>query len=205
MKIAVLGATGQTGRLLVTCALERGHEVVALARRPDQIEARPGLRVVRADVAEPGSVPAAVRGADAILSGLGVTKKQDPAILVDGALQIAAAAPRVVWLTSLGMGATEGALGTVNGALLKRLLRHEWEAKNIAGQAIRNAGGTTVYAGPLTGKPYDGSGRLIRADEYRPRMLPPAAPRAGVAALMVAEAEAPRFADTDTVALFGGR
>ncbi|KAF0846552.1 NAD(P)-dependent oxidoreductase [Nocardia caishijiensis] len=203
MKIAVLGATGQTGRLIVALALDRGHEVIALARRPDQIAARPNLRVVRADVAEPGSVPAAVRGADAVLSGLGITKKQDPGILIDGALQIASAAPRVVWLTSLGMGATEGALGSVNGAMLKRVLRHEWNAKSVAGQAIRNAGGTTVHAGPLTGRPYDGRGRLIPADEFRPRLLPPTAPRAGIAALMVAEAESPGFADTDTIALFG--
>lgn len=31
------------------------------------------------------------------------------------------------------------------------------------------------------------------------------APRAGIAALMVAEAETPGFAGTDTVALFDGR
>jgi len=31
LKIAVLGSTGQTGRLLVNQALARGHEVVALA------------------------------------------------------------------------------------------------------------------------------------------------------------------------------
>ncbi|MEZ7005496.1 hypothetical protein [Streptomyces sp. AD55] len=93
-----------------------------------------------------------------------------------------------------------------NGALLKRILRHEWGAKDIAGRAVRSAGGTTVYAGPLTNRPYQDNGRLIRAEDYVPRMMPPVAPRAGMAMLMVAEAETPRFADTDTIALFhGGR
>ncbi|CAM5404781.1 hypothetical protein SALBM135S_01347 [Streptomyces alboniger] len=111
--------------------------------------------------------------------------------------------PRVIRLTSLGMGATEGALGAVNGALLKRVLRHEWDAeKGLCACAVREAGGTTVHAGPLTDKPYRGDGRLIHADEFKPRMIPPMAPRAGIAPLMVAEAESPPFADTDTVALF---
>lgn len=207
LKIAVLGSTGQTGRLIVARALERGHEVTALARRPESFDtsATGNLRVVHADVTRPESVATAVAGADVIISGLGITKKQDPAVLSDGARLIASAESRVVWLTSLGMGATEGALGRLNGALLKRILRHEWAAKDVAGRVVRAAHGTTVYAGPLTDKPYAGNGRLIRAEDYVPRMMPPLTPRAGIAALMVAEAEAPHFADTDTVALFNGR
>ncbi|MFE9680758.1 NAD(P)-dependent oxidoreductase [Streptomyces sp. NPDC006285] len=207
MKIAVLGTTGQTGRLLTAHALERGHEVTALARRPEQVSAPASgnLRVVRADVSDPGSVAAAVEGADVVLSGLGVTRKQDSAILSEGARQIASAAPRVIWLTSLGMGATEGALGALNGVLLKRVLRHEWDAKGVAGRAVRDAGGTTVHAGPLTDKPYQGNGRLVRTGDFTPRRIPPMAPRAGIAALMVAEAESPGFTDTDTVAVFDNR
>ncbi|WP_331769317.1 NAD(P)H-binding protein (plasmid) [Embleya sp. NBC_00888] len=109
MKIAVLGSTGQTGRLVITRALERGHDVTALARRPEQPEtpASPNLRVVRADVTDAGTVAAAIEGADVVISALGITKKQDPAILIDGARQIASAAPRVIWLTSLGSGPTD--------------------------------------------------------------------------------------------------
>ncbi|GAA4785306.1 NAD(P)-binding oxidoreductase [Streptomyces ziwulingensis] len=205
MEIAVLGSTGQTGRLVIARALERGHDVLALARRPELVEAPASgkLRAVRADVTDPGSVLAAVEGADVVVSALGITKKQDPAILVEGARQIASAAPRVIWLTSLGMGATEGALGAVNGALLRRVLRHEWEAKGIAGRAVRDAGGTTVHAGPLTNRPHQGDGRLVPARGFKPRRIPPMAPRAGIAALMVAEAESPHFTDADTIALFG--
>ncbi|WP_221359034.1 NAD(P)-dependent oxidoreductase [Streptomyces beigongshangae] len=205
MQIAVLGSTGQTGRLVLARALERGHDVVALARRPEliQVPASGKLRVVRADVHDPGSVAAAVRGADVVVSGLGISKGQDPATLVEGARRLASATPRVIWLASLGMGATEGALGAFGGALLKRVLRHEWDAKKVSGDIVRAAGGTTVHAGPLTGKPYRGNGRLVRAGEFQARLVPPMAPRAGVAALMVAEAETPHFADADTVAVFG--
>ncbi|MFF4052754.1 NAD(P)-dependent oxidoreductase [Streptomyces chartreusis] len=207
MKIAVLGSTGQTGRLIVAHALERGHDVIALARRPELVgtSVTGDLRVVQADVTRPESVTTAIAGADVVISGLGITEKQDPTILSDGARLIASAAPRVVWLTSLGMGATEGALGRLNGALLKRILRHEWNAKDVAGRAVRAAQGTTVYAEPLTDKPYADNGRLIKAEDYVPRMLPPVAPRGGIADLMVAEAEVPHFADADTIALFDGR
>ncbi|HET6857815.1 MAG TPA: NAD(P)-binding oxidoreductase [Streptomyces sp.] len=207
MKIAVLGSTGQTGRLVIAHALERGHDVIALARRPEQLGAHASgnLRAVRADVTDPGSVTAAAQGADVVVSALGITGKQDPATLIEGARQIVSAAPRVIWLTSLGMGATAGALGAFNGALLKRILRHEWDAKEVSGRAVRDAGGTTVYAGPLTNKPYQDNGRLTRAEGFKPRMIPPMAPRAGIAALMVAEAETPHFADADTIALFESR
>ncbi|MCY0944162.1 NAD(P)-dependent oxidoreductase [Streptomyces antarcticus] len=207
MKIAVLGSTGQTGRLVIARALERGHDVIALARRPERVDApaADNLWVVRADVTHPGSVTAAVEGADVVVSTLGIVKGQDPAILVQGAQQIASATPRVVFLTSLGMGATEGALGAFNGALLKRILRHEWDAKRDAGRAVRAAGGTTVHAGPLTNKPHQGDGRLMRAADFGPRLIPPMAPRAGIAALLVAEAEEPRFTDSDTIALFESR
>ncbi|KPI23285.1 hypothetical protein OV320_0800 [Actinobacteria bacterium OV320] len=204
MEIAVLGSTGQTGRLIVARALQRGHDVIAIARRPEQVEAPVSgrLRVVQADVADPGSLAEAVSGVEVVLSGLGINKEQDPEILVEGAHQIVSAASRVIWLTSLGMGATEGALGAFNGALLKRILRHEWSAKAVSGAVVRDAGGTTVHAGPLTNKPYQSNGRLVRADEFKARMIPPTAPREGIAALMVAEAETPHFADADTIALF---
>ncbi|MGW7073017.1 hypothetical protein ACWGII_32745 [Streptomyces sp. NPDC054855] len=86
----------------------------------------------------------AVAEADVVISGLGLTKKQDPAILSDGARLVASASPRVVWLTSLGMGATEGALGSLNGALLRRILRHEWDAPS----PCSTAGETLVVARP---------------------------------------------------------
>ena len=38
MKILVSGATGNVGRLVVEQALARGHEVVALARNPQNLQ-----------------------------------------------------------------------------------------------------------------------------------------------------------------------
>jgi len=52
MRLAVFGATGGTGMQVVAQALDRGHHVVALARRPDAIGIEnPRLRVVAGRIA----------------------------------------------------------------------------------------------------------------------------------------------------------
>jgi len=73
MDIVVLGANGQTGRLLTRRALDKGHSVVAVTRHPDDFPFSDAhLRVARADVREPSSLVDVVRGADAVVSTLGV-------------------------------------------------------------------------------------------------------------------------------------
>jgi len=73
MKIAIFGATGGTGSQLVTQALDRGDEVVALARQPQAVRvSHPRLRVEQGDVLSPDSVMTVVDGVDAVLSALGI-------------------------------------------------------------------------------------------------------------------------------------
>lgn len=74
MKVAVVGSTGGTGRQVVIQALERGHEVVALARRPDALDlTHDRLDVRAADVGDPASLARAITGSDAVISALGIT------------------------------------------------------------------------------------------------------------------------------------
>jgi uncharacterized protein YbjT (DUF2867 family) len=51
-KLLVLGATGGTGRLIVSQALTRGHEVTALVRSPEKAGDLKGATVVVGDVRE---------------------------------------------------------------------------------------------------------------------------------------------------------
>jgi uncharacterized protein len=68
MKLALIGATGFVGSALLNEALARGHAVVALARDPAKLPARPGLEVRRADVLDSAAVAQAVQGCDAVAS-----------------------------------------------------------------------------------------------------------------------------------------
>ncbi|WP_441959997.1 NAD(P)-dependent oxidoreductase [Mycolicibacterium houstonense] len=79
MRIVIFGANGATGRLLTRRALDAGHTVVAVTRHPEQFPlTHPALTVARADVHDAGAVTAAVDGADAVLSTLGVTFTMEP-------------------------------------------------------------------------------------------------------------------------------
>ncbi len=63
MKVAVVGATGFIGSLLVPALIERGHSVRALTRTRDTY--RGAGTPVHADLDDPASLPAALAGVDA--------------------------------------------------------------------------------------------------------------------------------------------
>ncbi|KQR17245.1 NAD(P)-dependent oxidoreductase [Cellulomonas sp. Leaf334] len=71
MRIAVLGATGRTGALLVDSALRRGHSVNALARDRAQLTGRPDIRAVIGDARARETLTELLQGAQAVISTLG--------------------------------------------------------------------------------------------------------------------------------------
>jgi nucleoside-diphosphate-sugar epimerase len=79
VKLAIFGANGQTGRLATALALDAGHEVLAVTRRPREFPlAGPGLTVAEADVRDASAVGSVVAGVDAVVSTLGVTFTREP-------------------------------------------------------------------------------------------------------------------------------
>lgn len=71
MKIVVFGATGATGRQVVDQALALGHEVIAVARRPEQIIPRPNLVARAGDVLDAASLHDSCNGADTVICCVG--------------------------------------------------------------------------------------------------------------------------------------
>jgi putative NADH-flavin reductase len=73
MRLAVFGATGGTGVQVIRQALRQGHRVTALVRRPEALSIEDShLSVIRGDVLTDGAAEAAVDGADAVVSALGI-------------------------------------------------------------------------------------------------------------------------------------
>ncbi len=110
-RILIVGATGGTGRQLVTQALERGYAVTALVRDPSRLRvSHPQLTVVQGNVLDKQSVEAAMRGQEAVVSALGHKRFFYPTrILSEGTRSILSAmethgVPRLVCETSLGIG-----------------------------------------------------------------------------------------------------
>ncbi|TMS03964.1 Flavin reductase (NADPH) [Larimichthys crocea] len=72
MKVAVLGATGQTGQYLVNQALQQGHTVTAIVRNPGKLTIHhDNLKVVEADIFSAESLKTHFKGQDVIMSCLG--------------------------------------------------------------------------------------------------------------------------------------
>jgi uncharacterized protein YbjT (DUF2867 family) len=117
-RVLIVGATGGTGRHLVAQALERGYAVTALVRDPSRLRIQhPQLKVIKGDVLDRGSVEAATRGQEAVLSALGHNRYFYPTrILSEGTRNILSAmeangVPRLVCETSLGIGDSAGRMG----------------------------------------------------------------------------------------------
>jgi putative NADH-flavin reductase len=89
MRLAIFGSTGLTGRELVLQALDKGHDVTAVARYPTAVDATPGhLQVVRADVLDRSSFNGVLNGADAVLSAIGTHGRQPTTLYSTGAANI---------------------------------------------------------------------------------------------------------------------
>jgi putative NADH-flavin reductase len=184
MKLLVFGATGGTGQALVSQGLEQGHPVTAFVRNPAALAPRAGLTVVQGDVSDSVAVRAAVKGHDAVLSGLG-NRGGQYGILPDGAKNIVVAMEqegvlRLLYTSSFGVGDSLQQMGwfarklVAEGFLKKTLAEKELEERAImqSGLAWTIARPGSLEDGPRTGvyrcivdpKVKVGRPRISRAD-----------------------------------------
>jgi uncharacterized protein YbjT (DUF2867 family) len=95
VNLLIVGATGGTGRQLVTQALERGHRVTGLARRTPGSTFHSNITWVAGDVLNPGSLDRVMPGQEAVLSALGHKRWLGPSrVLSDGTRNLIAAMSR---------------------------------------------------------------------------------------------------------------
>jgi putative NADH-flavin reductase len=115
MRIVIFGSTGGTGKQLIARGLARGHDVVAVARKPESVAAKhEKLSVVKGDVLDTASVAAAVREAGAVISAIGPSDEKNPGTLIsDGIANMVKACTeakvsRFVFESGLMVGNGEG-------------------------------------------------------------------------------------------------
>jgi putative NADH-flavin reductase len=74
MRLVILGATGGIGRILVSNALEQGHDVTAFVRSPEKVGQKDSrLRVIGGDLYNAQQMTAAIQNSEAVLSAFGPT------------------------------------------------------------------------------------------------------------------------------------
>jgi uncharacterized protein YbjT (DUF2867 family) len=162
MKLLIVGATGGTGRQLVTQALERGHRVTALVRTPSRAEPHPGLTAAVGDVLDPGSLDRALQGQEAVLSALGHKRWLAPSrILSEGTRNLIAAmvrhgVQRFVCETALGISDAWWQMGLYYTLFVRPIILPFYFRDKVRQEAVIRASGlawTIVRPGMLTNGP----------------------------------------------------
>lgn len=140
MKLFLIGVTGGTGKALLAQALARGHEVTALARRPEVIVSAPHLNVVKGDATDRETVVRYLRGHDAVLSALGPGGRSlAPTTLYSESARIILEAMRETGVKRL-IGVTSG--GVVDGGepfwyrLIKPRFKHVYGDMKLMESAV---------------------------------------------------------------------
>lgn len=79
MNLTVIGSTGRTGRLVLTEAIRRGHQVRAFTRRPDALNGQTGLAgVIHGDGRDRHAVEEAIKDADAVIAIVAAATRNGP-------------------------------------------------------------------------------------------------------------------------------
>jgi putative NADH-flavin reductase len=162
-KILVVGATGGTGRSIVTQALARGYNVTVLVRSPEKASALKGAKVVVGDARDEAALRKALEGQDAVVSALGTPASPFKEVtLLSTAMRALVSAmnsehvSRLVCITGIGAGDSAGHGGFVfDNVIFPLLLRKVYADKNRQEAIARDSGLDWVLVRPavLNDKP----------------------------------------------------
>jgi len=87
MKIIIFGASRGTGKQVMEQALQAGHDVTIVVRRPIDI-AHERLKIVQGDVMKPSDFERAMTGQDIVISSLGVANREPTNLYSQGITNI---------------------------------------------------------------------------------------------------------------------
>ncbi len=196
MRILLLGASGRTGRVFATLAVERGHSVTALVRQSGGIRegGHPGLRVVIANPLSSSDLEPLLAGQDVVVSCLGQTSSAAPYLLRDAAIAMEAAiarsAPNLRYLviSQALLFPTRNPL-----ILLIRLIYHRVQLDSSAMEnVVRSGTAPWTIVRPTRLVESGGPAGYLSATDLHPRASA-SLRRTDLAAFLVEEAATPRY------------
>ena len=170
MKVLIFGASGATGRHLVSQAVSRDHLVTAFVRTPSKLAiSNHSVTIFKGDVTDYQSVEEAVRDQEAVISALGARSpwKRDLS-LITGVRNVTVAMARVnvkrfIYQSFLGVSENRRELGFLIDSIIPIVLKNiilDHEAKeqlicsgNLSWTIVRCA---MLTNGPRTGNYRDG-------------------------------------------------
>ncbi len=169
MKILVVGATGPTGREIISHGLALGHEMTALIRTHKHADFPEGAKQILGDVMNRASLEAAARGQHVIISALGTRKLGSTTLFSEGTRNLIDAmrtegVNRFICITGIGAGDSRGHGGFFYDRILQPLLLKAIYADKDRQEDIVQSSGldwTLVRPGQLTNGRRTGTYREI--------------------------------------------
>lgn len=169
--IALFGATGKTGRRVLTRALHAGYDIRVLVRNPAKLGAvDPRVTVIAGDVLDAAAVSATIEASEVVLALFGQVKGSPRSLQADGTRNIIAAMKqqgisRLITLSGGGLRANEDRpklADRIIRMLLKALAGHVLADAEEHLKLLRDSGlDWTVVRGPmLTEAPGRGTYRI---------------------------------------------
>jgi putative NADH-flavin reductase len=205
MRLVVLGASGGCGQQLVSQAKLRGHEVTAVVRSQSW-QPPAGVRVLRGDLTNETFLRDAVRGADAVVSALGLrigglgpwNKPEQPDFIARSTAALVAALKaegvrRVMAISAGGVGDSfEVMPGIMKFMIRNTALKHAYPELGKMENALLASGLDVCIPRPsgLTDGPALGGVKIARAYKGRATIN-----RADVAAWMLDQLALPAFTE----------
>lgn len=201
-RLAILGGTGRSGRLLIDTALAAGHEVRVLARDPARLHRQdPRLVPVTGDARDPEAVARLLEGVDAVLSALGPVRGEargdGSGVMTRAAENLVAAMPgagvtRLISMTGAGV-AQPGDQPKVFDRVIRTALRLSQPdvLRDSEGHVARLRASDldwTVVRVPML---IDGPAQSVRAGKVGD--IGPRVSRASVATFMLEQLESDRW------------
>jgi putative NADH-flavin reductase len=199
MHILIFGATGATGRYLVSQGLEQGCQVTAFVRNPGTLTTKhTNLAVVKGDLSDHNSIKNVLNGVNAVISVLGnkttkalfkpgnVISQNLPNII--GAMQ-QGRVERLLFVSSFGVNAK---IFWPEKLLLRTLLRNLFADLPVQEKLIKESGlnWTIVRPARLTNGPKTGESRSGEDIYIHPFT---SISRADVADFLLKEAVSPEY------------
>jgi uncharacterized protein YbjT (DUF2867 family) len=142
-KILILGATGPTGRHIVSQAISRGYDVTVLVRSPEKAADMRGAKIVVGDARDGKVLRQAVKGRDAVISALGTPASpfREVTLLSTATRTLVSAMKaerisRLVAITGMGAGDSAGRGGFLFDKLIFPLLLRKVYADKDRQEAI---------------------------------------------------------------------
>lgn len=162
MKLFILGASGQLGRLIAGEAIIRGHTVTGQSRHPERVP--PGAWPAVGSPLDTGFLAHMLPGHDAVVFALGVDHNGPTTLFSDATRLLipamtAAGVRRLVAITGIGAGETRGHGGWFYNTIIFPLFtRHRYADKSVQEELIAQSclDWTIVRPGPFADGPLNG-------------------------------------------------